>query len=43
MTYSVLLAKDYSGNDFLYRKGSFFNVANNEIYELIPGDRIASG
>lgn len=43
MTYSVLLAKDYSGNNFIYRKGSFFNVANNEIYELIPGDRIASG
>ena len=40
MTYSVLLAKDYKGKDFIYRKGSFFNLADNEIYELTPGDRI---
>lgn len=37
MTYSVLLAKDYNGKDFLYRKGSFFNLGDNEIYELTPG------
>jgi hypothetical protein len=43
MTYSVLLAKDYSGNDFVYREGSFFNIVDNNIYPLIPGDRITSG
>ena len=42
MTYSVLLAKDYKGNDFVYREGSFFNIADNNIYQLIPGDRITS-
>jgi hypothetical protein len=43
MTYSVLLSKDYYGYDFQYRKGSFFNLSDNEIYELTPGDRITSG
>lgn len=43
MTYSVLLSKDYYGYDFQYRKGSFFNLADNKIYELTPGDRITSG
>ena len=42
MTYSVLLARDYNGDDFLYRKGSFFNLGDNEIYELAPGDRLTS-
>lgn len=37
MTYSVLLAKDYNEKDFLYRKGSFFNLGDNEIYKLMPG------
>jgi len=36
MTYSVLLAKDYQGKRFNLRKGSFFNIANNEILELAP-------
>lgn len=40
MTYSVLLAKDYKGHDFVYREGSFFNTADNNIYPLIRGDRI---
>ena len=43
MTYSVLLSKDYSGKDFVYRKGSFFSLGDNEIYDLKPGDRITSG
>ena len=43
MTYSVLLAKNYSRNDFSLQQGSFFNIADNEIYELTPGERITSG
>ncbi len=37
-TYSVFLARDYQGVDFVVRKGQFFNVANGEILELVPGD-----
>ena len=37
MTYSVLLAKDYNRKDFMFRKGSFFNLGDYEIYELMPG------
>jgi len=40
MTYSVLLAKDFVGERVDFRKGSFFNVADREIYELIPGDML---
>jgi len=40
MTYSVLLAKDYGGERIDIRKGSFFNIADKKIYELIPGDRL---
>jgi hypothetical protein len=43
MTYSVLLAKDYKRNDFSLQKGSFFNIADNEIHELTPGERMTSG
>lgn len=39
MTYSVLLAKDYQGKRFDLQKGHFFNIADNEIYELVPGIR----
>ena len=35
-TYSVLLAKDYKGKSFNLYKGNFFNIANNEILELVP-------
>jgi hypothetical protein len=41
MTYLVLLAKDYKGNkgkQFNIRKGNFFNIADNEIIELVPGN-----
>jgi len=43
MTYSVLLAINYNRNDFLLQRGSFFNIADNEIYELTPGERITIG
>jgi len=39
MTYSVFLAKDYQGIDFVVRKGQLFNVANGDILELAPEDR----
>jgi hypothetical protein len=42
MTYSVLLAKDYQVKRFNLRRGSFFNIANNEILELVPGDMISA-
>ena len=38
MTYSVLIAKDFEDKTVNLRKGSFFDVANNEIFELAPGD-----
>lgn len=37
-TYSVVLAKDYKGE--VCRRGSFFNIGDNEIYELLPEDMI---
>lgn len=37
-TYSVVLAKDYHGKQFAIEEGRFFNVANGEILELVPGD-----
>lgn len=40
MTYSVLLAKDFKDKTFCLRKGNFFNVANNEILEIVPGNSI---
>lgn len=36
-TYSVLIAKDYKDKTFNLRKGSFFDLANYEIFELAPG------
>lgn len=36
--YSVVLAKDYNGE--VCRRGNFFNIADNEIYELLPEDMI---
>ena len=42
MTYLVLLAKDYKGKQFNIRKGNFFNIADNEIIELVPGDMISA-
>lgn len=39
ITYSVLLAKGYQGMDLVVRRGQFFNIANGEIYELVPGDK----
>lgn len=36
MTYSVLIAKDFKDKTFNLRKGSFFDLANNEILELAP-------
>lgn len=38
ITYSVLIAKDFRDKTFGLRKGSFFDVANNDILELAPGD-----
>lgn len=38
MTYLVLLAKDYKGEPFNIRKGHFFNIADSQIIELVPGD-----
>jgi hypothetical protein len=38
MTYSVIIAKDFQDKTFSLRKGNFFNVANQEIMELSPGD-----
>jgi len=40
MTYSAFLAKDFEDKTFCLRKGNFFNLANNEILELAPGDSI---
>ncbi len=40
-TYSVLLAKNYKGKSFNLRKGNFFNIADNEILELVPADMIS--
>lgn len=37
MTYSVLIAKNYIGERIDFRKGCFFNVADEEIYELTAG------
>ena len=42
MTYSVLLAKDYQGKQFNIRRGHFFNIPDNEILELVPGDTIGA-
>jgi hypothetical protein len=36
-TYSVVLAKDYKGE--VYRRGNFFNIADCEIYALLPEDK----
>jgi len=35
-TYSVVLAKDYKGE--IYRRGNFFNIADNKIYKLLPNE-----
>ncbi len=40
-TYSVLLAKDYKGKSFNLHKGNIFNIADNEILELIPRNMIS--
>lgn len=40
ITHSVLIAKDFRDKEFNLRKGSFFDVANNDILELAPGDSI---
>ena len=39
-TYSIILAKNYEGKDFIFSNGSYFDIANMDIYELIKGDRI---
>ena len=40
--YGVLLAKDYKGKNFNLQKGNFFNIADKEILELVPRDKISS-
>ena len=40
ITYSVLIAKDFRDKTFNLRKGSFFDVANNDILELAPDNSI---
>lgn len=40
--YGVLLAKDYKGKNFNLHKGNFFNIADKEILELVPRDKINS-
>lgn len=39
-TYHILLAKNYQGERVNIRRGSFFNIADNEIVELVPKDSI---